>query len=130
MRSMFKLLGAACAALTLTACVNTGAPTSGPINPEALIPIALTTCADAPAVPPRPVGADGKAEARDDQAKATYIAGLHGAYADCKSTVAAIAVRRHALDVQAGTAGAMPPPSAAKPPVISIPAFASNPLKL
>lgn len=128
MRSMFKLLGAACAALTLTACVNTTAPSPTSLDPEALIPSALTSCADAPPVPPRPVASGGKVQPRDDAATATYIGGLHGAYVDCKSTVAAIADRRHRLDVQAGTASATP---AAKPkPVISIPSFASNPLKL
>lgn len=78
-----------------------GCGTTGPqLDPEGLIPKALTTCEDAPAVPARP--ADGSA--RSDTAVAGYIVDLRGAYKDCKGTVAAIAQRRDDLDKQAAKA--------------------------
>lgn len=123
MRPYFKVLGAMFAAFTLSACANGAATSVAPINPEALIPSTLTSCQDAPAVPARPTTSTGKLMPRDDAATATYIGGLHDAYNDCKSTVAAVALRRHALDVQAGVA-------APKKGGFSLSGmFASNPIK-
>lgn len=109
MRPYLKTLAAMFAALTLSACAGGAATSIAPMNPEALIPAALTTCQDAPPVPARPVSPTGKLLPRDDNATATYIGGLHDAYADCKSTVAAVAERRQALDAQAGAKPAAKP---------------------
>ncbi len=75
-------------------CATTG---SGVSNPEALIPHELTVCQDAPTVPARPA----PGQPRGDDVVSGYIAGLQGAYQDCKDTVASIAARRAALDAQA-----------------------------
>lgn len=76
----------------MTAC-STVAPST---DAEALIPTALTTCADAPAVPPRP----GPDLPRTDDVKAAYDADLFTAFSDCKGVVHAVAVRRTELDKQ------------------------------
>ena len=94
-RPALALCSLALAAI-LTACST--APAT--LDPEALIPKALTTCTDAPAVPPRP----GPGLPRTDGDKADYVTGLQGAYADCKATVAAVQDRRARLDAQAAAA--------------------------
>lgn len=80
-------------AASLTACSTQSAS----INPEALIPAALTQCQDAPDVPARPAAN----EPRTDDQKADYLVGLRGAFLDCKGVVHSVAVRRHELDLQA-----------------------------
>lgn len=74
-------------ALLMSACQS--APT-GLLSPDSLYPEAITSCADEPAVPPRP--ADGSP--RPDKDKADYVNGLHGAWADCHDTVDATRQRK------------------------------------
>lgn len=84
-------------ALSLTLMLSACATTGPSLDPEGLIPAELTHCLDAPTVPERPAAN----APRGDGPTAVYIADLRGAYKSCKSTVAAVAVRRAALDAQA-----------------------------
>lgn len=60
------------------------------MSPDSLYPAAITACAAAPAVPPRPAAG----LPRDDKAKAQYDLNLHSAWADCHDTVSATAKRK------------------------------------
>jgi len=64
------------------------------LSPDSLYPTAITSCADEPKVPPRPVTADGSLGPRTPEAKASYTEQLHGAWGDCHDTVAATAQRK------------------------------------
>ena len=79
-------------AVLMTACSTT----KPALDPESLIPTALTTCSDAPPVPDRP----GPGLARTDEVKAGYTADLWAAWKDCKGTVNAVKLRREKLDQQ------------------------------
>jgi hypothetical protein len=66
------------------------------LDPDALYPVELTSCAAEPAVPPRP----GPGLARTDEAKAEYTRDLRQAWGDCHDTVAGVADRKARYKLQ------------------------------
>lgn len=71
------------------------------LSPDSLYPAAITSCADEPAVPPRPA----PGQPRPDEVKAQYTGDLRAAFVDCKDTVGATAKRKadYAAQYQAAT---------------------------
>ena len=96
-RSWTKSLKSSAAALMLALSVSACATVQATLpNPDSLYPVEMTTCADEPAVPPRPQ----PGEARSETVKAGYVAELRAFGVDCKDTVDAWHARRERYVLQ------------------------------